>query len=585
VTAQPDSSFQSLRKVYQDRPVLWLGCDPPVSPRNGPRGPPLWVVLTLVKTTVSSQALQAQLAELVGPFDAIVFEPSFLQQLGANLRLLKTALLKLCHHDTRLVSQAQQIEPSAIGAAASEKILEEIRRILRQTPSEQPVGRVQSSARRDRLDTDLRSRWQGSGRKAPGLVTVIGAGIAGVTITLELLRRGHQVHLLDADAEVLAQGSNQPRLACHPHFAKVSNPLSSLSLTALELTLRGPLKQFLNPCGRFQAAQSSMEAAEQRLLVAALALPRHLLAYLDPAQANQKLFGTDSYSDTFKDLAHAASLCVHGGLWMEAASNLDTRMLRDHMTQLALEQPRQFQLRLNQRLGPSELASILRPRSRTPEKQAKDSVTAEEPNIVVLATGASSPALLESIVEIEAESLFNKAKWQILGGRSFEVHCDAPMTFAQAMLGGAVSVQSLEQTWNRSGSAMRGQADLKQMLIGASYFDERQAEPSQETQWQDLRNRAASMLGQEPEALVRTDSFRGQRCYVLDRMPLIGPVLPHQRIGPAPSRSQLYLASAFGSRGLLWAHLAARLIADHVDGISPQLGMKALKSIDPYRFR
>ena len=59
----------------------------------------------------------------------------------------------------------------------------------------------------------------------------------------------------------------------------------------------------------------------------------------------------------------------------------------------------------------------------------------------------------------------------------------------------------------------------------------------------------------DQEELMPDGEFVGIRCVAGDRLPIIGAL---------PQRPGIFVATAFGSRGILWSALAAKLIADQV---------------------
>ena len=59
-----------------------------------------------------------------------------------------------------------------------------------------------------------------------------------------------------------------------------------------------------------------------------------------------------------------------------------------------------------------------------------------------------------------------------------------------------------------------------------------------------------------PKNYIEHSHFIGVRCASKDRLPLIGPISRYPG---------LYLATAYGSRGLIWATLGAELIKRYLD--------------------
>ncbi len=86
------------------------------------------------------------------------------------------------------------------------------------------------------------------------------------------------------------------------------------------------------------------------------------------------------------------------------------------------------------------------------------------------------------------------------------------------------------------------------------------------------------------------------RCVTSDRMPMIGRLADEtitrrdaQKLSSAwpldlPRRPGLYSAFAFGSRGLVWAALAAELIVSQIEGEPWPIKRELAEAVDPARF-
>lgn len=577
---------KSLIKSVGAQTVLWLGLpeEPPVlTPVLGcdlPRvfadqaAPQCWY-LSIDFECDSLRVLEGRLSGLVGPFGAIVLSKKFLGRYSFAIRSLKSAFLKLCHHSSVLLVEGAW-ESKVGDRELIAKVLGEISRIIACSLPGLPIGRTRSnvsslsiltpeaSGRRGSVEDRLRARWQGGSKMQPQAdrakgVAILGAGIAGVTLALELIKRGHSVELFEANSELLGQGSRQPLLATHPQFAKDSDNLSLLTQYSLQLLASSPYASLLKAPGRLQAARSSTEANEQEALVKQLGLDTALLQFLNPTQVKRLWDKFDQVAGLTKPKTktHLAGQRGWGGLWMALGAQLDVDTLREHTFHLAKQTPKRLNLHLGQR---ADLAALTR-----------------QFQTVIVAAGEGTPALFAS--QIPANILL-ESSWKVYSGNSFSMSSvDAEGSCAEvkawgttaplqntdlAILGGTVSLQSLGDT---------------RWLMGSSYFDASAVAPTEEAQWQFLIEGARALTGDPLRSFRKLSAHPGPRCSVRDRMPLIGPL-----VSRSPHHGQLYLATAFGSRGLLWAHLAAQLIADHIDGISPRVGLKALKSIDPLRY-
>ncbi len=609
-----NSPFEFSTESLSVRAVLWIGfpgklltltpcpgCDFPEI-YFGSSAPHIWF-LSLNFERTSVDAIKSRLTALVGPFDAIVLSNEFLDRYSFAIRSLKTALLKLCHGSSVVLVEsewmgkiegvkaegteaentetdpAEAVEHPSGDQPLVAKVLAEISRIIAlslpgfavgKIVSRRPSASIQTALAQDSrgdVEDRLRMRWQSLPKTQnqnpahaddPKRIAILGAGIAGVTLALELLERGHHVDLFETNTELLSQGSRQPLLATYPQFAKDANSLSLLTQYSLRLLDHSPYSTLLRAPGRFQAARSSVEALEQEALVAQLGLDPRELQFLNPTRAQPIWNRFDQAAGLCDTETARANKRGWGGLWIRQGAHLQVDALRNHVIHLANQHPQCLKLHLGQRV---DLTSLT-----------------QQFQTAVVATGQGTPALLAAFPTYA--DILQTSSWKVYSGNSFSMSsldtigsCENvnehelsghTASSELAILGGAVSLQSLgDSRW----------------LMGSSYFDASLIAPTEEAQWQFLIEGARALTGDALRSFKKLAAHPGPRCSVRDRMPLIGP-LPKLSAHPA----QLYLATALGSRGLLWAHLAAQLIADHIDSISPRIGLKALKSIDPLRY-
>ena len=609
-TSEPDRAFNF---------VLAPGCD--LGELYTSQTHPHALFLSLDMERLRTQELKLRLGALIGPFDVIVLSKEFLSRNAYMIGSMRVALLKLCHHSSQVMVEgawrsfygggSDDSDGSSDDSSATlkrptdhqrvDKVLSEISQVIARSLPRWPVGKTSLSRRantedsmtnddpRSHWEDRLRHRWQGITRaqaetRKPNLeakrnlenqaksVAIIGGGIAGVTLALELFKRGHVIELFEADSELLNEGSSQPLLATYPQFSKEANSLSLLTQYSLQLLARSPYAHLINFSGRFQPATSPSHADTQKALVHRLGLAPELLQYLSPAEAASHWRAFHQTTAPSMTQAEPVKTERPGGLWMSLGGNLNVNEVRKHVLKVAEENPRHLKLQLGQRTSLSAVVNHFQS--------------------VILAAGQASPNLLGNS-PIHAR-LLERASWNVFSGSSFSVRAICPTLASPTGLtstskasqrtkatlgkraipkaprspifGGAVSLQTLgEGEW----------------LIGSSYFDAKSQAPSEASQWDQLVEGARVLTGDSLNIFVKQGVHSGPRCTVRDRMPLIGPLARSQE---ARQSAQIYLATAFGSRGLLWAHLAAQLIADHIEGISPRVGMKALKSIDALRY-
>jgi tRNA 5-methylaminomethyl-2-thiouridine biosynthesis bifunctional protein len=139
--------------------------------------------------------------------------------------------------------------------------------------------------------------------------------------------------------------------------------------------------------------------------------------------------------------------------------------------------------------------------------------------------------------------------------------------------------------------------NAKQTLIGATYDIDDPDHDIRDTGHIENIERLAHMLPGVAQA--QGASFQGRvafRCVTSDRMPMIGQLADESfarrnaaKLSGAwpldlPRATGLYGAFAFGSRGLVWAALAAELIASQLEGEPWPIERELAEAIDPARF-
>jgi tRNA 5-methylaminomethyl-2-thiouridine biosynthesis bifunctional protein len=140
------------------------------------------------------------------------------------------------------------------------------------------------------------------------------------------------------------------------------------------------------------------------------------------------------------------------------------------------------------------------------------------------------------------------------------------------------------------------------ILTGASYdFNDNDPTLRRDSQNQNL-HRLRTLLPQFEAVFPPDDAtlpLAGRtafRCVTSDRMPMIGPLadessalahaadLTGAHCADIPRQAGLYGAFAFGSRGLVWASLAAEILASQIEGEPLPIDNKLADGVDPARF-
>jgi tRNA 5-methylaminomethyl-2-thiouridine biosynthesis bifunctional protein len=110
-------------------------------------------------------------------------------------------------------------------------------------------------------------------------------------------------------------------------------------------------------------------------------------------------------------------------------------------------------------------------------------------------------------------------------------------------------------------------------VVGASFdIDDADPAPRADSDAGNLERLEKMLpLNSRPQAIGGRVAFRS---VTPDRLPVVGALAEN-----------VYGAFAYGSRGLVWAALAAELIASHLDGDPLPLEGKLVDALAPLRFR
>ncbi|RPH60403.1 MAG: FAD-dependent oxidoreductase, partial [Burkholderiales bacterium] len=372
---------------------------------------------------------------------------------------------------------------------------------------------------------------------------VVGAGLAGAAVAAGFARRGWQVTVLESAAAPCRGGSAQPLCADHLHLSPDDNPLARLTRAALSWRARDAAMPVGEPLGKLLVDADDGEAARRGAMLARLGLPASFARQLSRGEASD-----------------AAGLALpRGGLWLPACDALDpAALVRGWLGEARVA------------LHAGSAVATLCP---TDEGwSARDAAGRS------IATGAIA-ILANAGDAVRAGSLGSFAMRRMRGQSTFVAR--SRIGALRAVLGGDAYAAPLGD----------------RVLVGASFDDGESLDASREI---DLANlaRLARMIGGDP-----LDWFDGSspasvgfRFAAIDRMPAIGALpdepaalrdadtlLRNDRL-PLPRARGLYGAFAFGSRGLLWATLAARVLPALADGDPLPLESDLLRAIDPGRF-
>jgi len=403
--------------------------------------------------------------------------------------------------------------------------------------------------KRHRLRARHAPRWRGAPAPEPlprwpaRRALVVGAGLAGAASAAGLARRGWQVTVFEAAGAPLRGGSAQPLCADHLHLSPDDNPLARLSRAALAWRVRDAAMPQRAPLGKLLVDGGEREAARRAAMLARLGFPASFVRPLTSAEASD-----------------AAGLRLpHGALWLPGCDALDPAF----PVQAWLSTP----------------GVILR---------TDASVTTVEPTCGGwLARAPDGRALGTAAIAVLANA---GDAARLAGSTSLALR----RVRGQATLIGRTQVGALRTVLSGTAyAAPLGDA----ILAGSSYDDGDSLAPSRQVDAANL-HRLAHMIGGDANAWLAgaRSGPVGHRFTSADRMPVIGALadetaalraaaelLRNDRL-PVPRAPGLYGAFAFGSRGLLWAALAAELLPALVEGDPLPLEADLLRALDPTRF-
>ena len=373
---------------------------------------------------------------------------------------------------------------------------------------------------------------------------VIGAGLAGTALCERLSARGWGVTLVERQHAPALEASGNHAGVFHPIVTRDDSVLARLTragfLYALAhwsaLEARGRSLEW-DRCGVLQLARDAKEDAAQRSALAVLALPAHYAQYATREEA----------------CAHAGVAVAAGGIWFPEAGWLRPASLaRAGLAACGAS--------LETRYGRSA-AALERAGERWIVRDAEGEPIASAP-VVVLANAGGALELVPS-----AHVRLRRVRGQIsyLPAGAFE----PPHV---VVLRGGLVLPPVEGL----------------CVLGATYdFDDDDPQPNAAGHGGNLerleRILPGAARGIDPAALAGRVGFR---TVAPDRLPLAGELADEHASTPARIErlAGLYGAFAYGSRGIVWASLAAELLASQIEGEPLPLEGALVDALDPGRF-
>jgi len=357
---------------------------------------------------------------------------------------------------------------------------------------------------------------------------VIGAGIAGAAACERLAARAWEVTLVERHLEPALEASGNHAGAFHPVMSPDDSHMARLTRAAFTFVLEH-WRQFdaigASPdwkrCGVLQLARDAREAASQRAALHALAPPLGYAQGLDARQAS----------------ACAGVRLAAGGLWFPEGGWIRPRSFARAL--IARSRARTLYGR--------EAAGLEQAGARWIVRDREGEILAEA-GAVVLANATDATRLAPS-----AHVRLRRVRGQL--------------TYLPP-------IEALRTVVLRGGLVL---PPVEGITVTGASFDLEDADPSvrAESHAENLerleRIIPGASRGLDPGLLEGRTSFR---TVARDRLPLVGPL----------DARGLYGAFAYGSRGLLWAGLAAELLASLLEGEPLPLEGALAEALAPARF-
>jgi tRNA 5-methylaminomethyl-2-thiouridine biosynthesis bifunctional protein len=348
-------------------------------------------------------------------------------------------------------------------------------------------------------------------------IVVIGAGIAGASIAHEIISRGHAVCVVESEGGPATGCSSHAYAIAHPHITRGSAKLLQLTRIAFELALARWGDQWIHR-GALQPIKNGIEFDRE-----AIALQLEQLG-LSPKMAHPVS------AEEAIQLAGVA----RAGVWFPNAGMLSLEKTSKELLQPCAEltQMNHVQIDTLEREDNHWLLS---------DTSKKITIRA---NKVIVAAGLSSKKLLSSIqIKLPLKPVRGQLSFFQVNSKS-----DWVDRLPRSIICGdgyCIPANRLEN------GNMR-------WIVGSS-FDENESDDHPRSESDRFNQEQAAGLinyaeGDQNE-LMPDGQFVGIRCVAGDRLPIIGAL---------PQRPGIFVATALGSRGILWSALAAKLIADQV---------------------
>ncbi|WP_061944841.1 FAD-dependent 5-carboxymethylaminomethyl-2-thiouridine(34) oxidoreductase MnmC [Collimonas pratensis] len=376
---------------------------------------------------------------------------------------------------------------------------------------------------------------------------VIGAGLAGSAACQRLARRGWTLTLIERHDEIAQEASGNIAGIFMPVLSRDDNPGSRLSRSAYLFAqhvwrqLGGIGHAFTGAaCGVLQIARDAEHVRAQQNLASHWRYPGDFAEWLEQAAATRL----------------AGSPVSNGGWHFPAGGWVQPRSLCQAMLD---DCGASLQTLFGQRIDKLEYQQqswIVR---------AEDGAEIARAPVLILANGC------------EALSFPQAADLPLAAIRGQITHVDASQapSIAPVICGAAYLTPPCGNVCS----------------VGASYDEDADPALRQDSQDDNLARLANMLPGWSPGPLQLAGRV-GFRCVASDRLPLVGAV-PDQhgacsvreaKLKDLPRFDGLYSLLGYASRGLIWAPLAAELLAAQLEGEPLPIEADLVAALDPARF-
>ena len=349
-------------------------------------------------------------------------------------------------------------------------------------------------------------------------ILLVGAGIAGAAIAQAFLQQGQTVRVLDAGPKPASGTSAHAFALAHPGLIRARPLLQRLTYIAFALAQQ-TWQPFWREEGIFQALKSGTDFAED-LLNAQL-----LTAGFDQASA-QPLRASE---------ARRLTGVARDGIWFPKGATIN---LEKTCATIFSEQEKLT-------YAPNTLVASLSYDGLHWHALDKDGSSLAKAKSIVLACAHGAKAL---VADLQIALPLKPVRGQLN-----QFHISATSAWLQYLPTAAISGE---------GYCLPARHDVATntytLVVGSSYDENETSLASWPSSDMHNKQQAAALLHYAEGDLSELNlagTYVGVRCAANDRLPIIG---------EAPTLPGLYIATALGSRGVLWSALAAAIITAQV---------------------